>query len=72
MKMLLTRLDEGSQMAVTGDLNQADRMSDNGLLDFLNQLKSKNTNRIDVIRFEKKDVERHPAVKEILEIYGDE
>ena len=30
MKMLLTRLGEGSKMAVTGDLNQADRMKDNG------------------------------------------
>ena len=35
MKMLLTRLGEGSKMAVTGDLNQADRMKDNGLIDFI-------------------------------------
>ena len=35
MKMLLTRIGEHSQMAVTGDLNQADRMSNNGLLDFV-------------------------------------
>src|SRR6056300_1397611 len=34
MKMLLTRLGEGSMMAVTGDLNQADRLKDNGLIDF--------------------------------------
>ena len=31
MKMLLTRLGEGSKMAVTGDLQQADRPSTNGL-----------------------------------------
>ena len=36
MKMLLTRLGEGSQMAVTGDLAQADRINDNGLIDFTN------------------------------------
>lgn len=72
MKMLLTRLGEGSQMAVTGDLGQADRMNDNGLLDFLNQFKGKDSTKISVVRFEKKDVERHPAVKEILEVYGDE
>ena len=72
MKMLLTRLGEGSQMAVTGDLGQADRMNDNGLLDFLKQFKGKNSTKISVVHFEKNDVERHPAVKEILEVYGDE
>lgn len=72
MKMLLTRLGNGSQMAVTGDLNQADRMSDNGLLDFLGKLQTKSTGRIDVVRFDKKDVERHPAVKDVLDVYGDE
>jgi phosphate starvation-inducible PhoH-like protein len=38
MKMLLTRLGEGSKMVVTGDLAQADRLSDNGLIDFCNLL----------------------------------
>src|SRR6056300_1095342 len=35
MKMLLTRLGEGSKIVVTGDLRQADRPSNNGLLEFL-------------------------------------
>ena len=35
MKMLLTRLGIGSRMVVTGDLQQADRPSNNGLLEFL-------------------------------------
>ena len=35
MKMLLTRLGEGSMMAVTGDLAQADRREDNGLINFV-------------------------------------
>jgi len=72
MKMLLTRLGEGSKMAVTGDLHQADRLKDNGLLDFLSHLENSNASRIDVVHFEKKDVERHQAVKQVLEIYGDE
>ena len=38
MKMLLTRIGERSQMVVTGDLHQADRMKNNGLLDFIKQL----------------------------------
>jgi len=72
MKMLLTRLGEGSMMAVTGDLAQADRMNDNGLLDFVKQLQSKQTNYIDIVKFAQHDIERHQAVKEVLEIYGDE
>jgi len=72
MKMLLTRLGEGSMMAVTGDLAQADRLKDNGLLDFVDQLESKDTSYIDIIKFAHYDIERHQAVKEVLEIYGDE
>ena len=71
MKMLLTRLGEGSKMVVTGDLAQADRMNDNGLIDFCNLLAGKNLKHIDIIEFEHKDIERHNAVKEILSIYGD-
>ena len=72
MKMLLTRLGEGSMMAVTGDLAQADRLKDNGLIDFIHQLESKEHNRLDIVRFEQGDIERHEAVKEVLQIYGDE
>ena len=72
MKMLLTRLGEGSMMAVTGDLAQADRLKDNGLIDFTKLLESSNTTHLDVVQFEQKDIERHNAVKEVLQVYGDE
>ena len=73
MKMLLTRLGENSMMAVTGDLAQADRMRDNGLIEFVNLLKSAgNATHLDIVRFEQKDIERHNAVKEVLQVYGDE
>ena len=73
MKMLLTRLGEGSEMVVTGDLAQADRLKDNGLIDFICHLETHtNTAHLDVVRFEQKDIERHDAVKEVLEVYGDE
>ena len=36
MKMLLTRIGTNSKMVVTGDLNQADRLKDNGLLEQFN------------------------------------
>ncbi|MBR20649.1 MAG: phosphate starvation-inducible protein PhoH [Euryarchaeota archaeon] len=72
MKMLLTRLGQGSKMAVTGDLNQADRISDNGLIDFINQLKLRpNTSRLASVKFGHADIERHEAVKEVLEVYGE-
>ena len=71
MKMLLTRIGTYSKMAVTGDLAQADRLSDNGLIDFVNQIKRKDTKHIDVCYFKKEDIERNEAVKEVLEIYGD-
>jgi phosphate starvation-inducible PhoH-like protein len=70
MKMLLTRLGEGSKMVVTGDLAQADRVSDNGLINFCNLLANKQTKHIDIVQFDHKDIERHDAVKEVLSIYG--
>ena len=72
MKMLLTRLGEGSKMVVTGDLAQADRLSDNGLINFCNLLANKQLKHIDIVRFDAGDIERHEAVKEVLDIYGDQ
>jgi phosphate starvation-inducible PhoH-like protein len=72
MKMLLTRLGQGSKMVVTGDLQQADRPSNNGLLEFLKLYNDfKNHRYVDIVHFDIQDVERHEAVKEILSIYGD-
>jgi phosphate starvation-inducible PhoH-like protein len=71
MKMLLTRLGEGSKMVVTGDLNQADRLRDNGLIDFISKIEGHKLAHIDIVRFDNKDIERHEAVREVLAIYGD-
>ena len=72
MKMLLTRLGDGSQMAVTGDLAQADRKTDNGLINFTNLLAKSNSTHLDIVHFAQGDIERHNAVKEVLQVYGDE
>ena len=73
MKMLLTRIGERSQMVVTGDLAQADKLSNNGLIDFIKSLeKHRETTHIDIVRFQTHDIERHDAVKEVLAVYGDE
>jgi len=71
MKMLLTRLGEDSKMVVTGDLHQADRLEDNGLIDFCRKLEDKSLDFLDIVRFDMFDIERHEAVKEVLELYGD-
>ena len=72
MKMLLTRIGENSRMVVTGDLCQADRPKDNGLHEFCNLYNEGGDYRmIAMAKFETKDVERHPVVKEILKIYQD-
>ena len=70
MKMLLTRIGEGSRMVVTGDLQQADRPKENGLLDFVELIGQHQGHKmIEIAWFETKDIERHPVVKEILSIY---
>lgn len=74
MKMLLTRLGEGSRMVITGDVRQTDKKEgDNGLIDFdILMRKFGSSSYIDWIKFNTHDIERHPAVAEILKIYGDE
>ena len=72
MKMLLTRIGEGSKMVITGDPKQHDRKyEDNGLIDICSKLDGKRTKRIEYIKFEFSDIERSPIVRDILEIYGD-
>jgi len=72
MKMLLTRIGDNSRIVVTGDVTQHDRgFESNGLQDIIQRLTSK-SDRIAAVKFAQCDVERHPAVKEVLRIYGDE
>jgi phosphate starvation-inducible PhoH-like protein len=70
MKMLLTRIGENSRMVVTGDLNQADRPCENGLLEFCNLYGDGEDSRmIAMAKFGVRDVARHPVVKEVLKLY---
>ena len=68
MKMLLTRLGQGSKMVVTGDLQQADRPSTNGLLEFLQLYNNFQGHRyVDLVEFDIEDVERHEAVSPLTQ-----
>jgi phosphate starvation-inducible PhoH-like protein len=72
MKMLLTRLGDNSKMVITGDTQQADRRAkDNGLLDFQSLMKNFDSQYIAGVEFAVKDVRRHPAVAEVLKLYGE-
>ena len=72
MKMLLTRIGTGSKIVVTGDLNQHDRgYESNGLKMFIERLVAKGSDSIKYIEFGNTDIERHPAVAEVLRLYGE-
>ena len=69
MKMVLTRLGEGSRMVVTGDPSQIDlvRMDQSGLAHAVNLLAD--LPAVQIIRFASQDVVRHRLVAQIVEAY---
>ncbi len=69
MKMFLTRMGDGTRMAITGDLSQIDLPSGtrSGLRDALDTLEG--VPGIAVCRFDKRDVVRHPLVARIVDAY---
>lgn len=73
MKMITTRLGEGSRLFITGDGDQYDRgYSENGLADLGDRLKRIPSTLIAHIRFTAKEVERSAIVSEMLKVYEDE
>ena len=72
MKMFLTRLGENSRMIVTGDPSQIDLPPNtkSGLVDALRVLTD--VPGIVTVRFNEKDVVRHPLVAEIVTAYDRE
>lgn len=74
MQMVLTRLGKNSKIVVTGDPAQFDRgYEDNGLTDILWRIAKRGEGgcrSVGVVTFSEEDVERHPAVKDILKMYS--
>jgi len=68
MKMLLTRVGEGTKLIVTGDLEQSDLGPDNGLRDLIYKMQCQDLYYITHVEMEDEDIVRHPAVKEVLGI----
>lgn len=78
MFMLTTRVGDNCKMVITGDLKQTDRVSENGLSDFIQKhnsfLHSSHHNEhekelISFIHMNATDVQRSPVVSHILNIY---
>lgn len=82
MKMLTTRIGDGSKMIINGDLQQSDyyKNEENGLYDLIERVsqfydpsKYGNTdyNKITICNMDKSDVYRSPVVLKILDIYDE-
>jgi phosphate starvation-inducible PhoH-like protein len=71
MKMLLTRIGEGSKIVVTGDVEQTDKKkADNGLLDLCGRLQECIPNAFSLCNLDIKDIQRHPTIETVLKIYA--
>ena len=71
MLMVLTRIGRNSKMIITGDPLQYDRgFSNNGLADLMEKLQyTEDSQFVQLIEFEEADVERHPVIPFILDLY---
>ena len=70
LKMIMTRIGEGSKIVITGDIEQADRKTaDNGLLDLQNRLRKGVIPGLQICNFELKDVQRHRIIEHVLNLY---
>ena len=69
MKMILTRIGNGSRMVVNGDLSQIDlpKGISSGLSIALQKLNK--VEKIKIAELSQKDVVRHPLVSEIIKAY---
>ena len=68
VKMLLTRVGEGTKLIITGDLEQSDLGPENGLGDLVYKMQCQDLEYIRHVEMGDEDIVRHPAVKEVLRI----
>jgi len=70
MKMLMTRIGEGSKIVITGDVEQTDRRTpDNGLLDLKHRIQKYSVPGMIACEFDTKDIRRHRIIEHILTMY---
>jgi len=68
MKLLLTRIGEGTKIIVTGDLEQSDLEGDNGLENLVYKMQCTELDYIQHVEMGDDDIVRHQEVKEVLGI----
>jgi phosphate starvation-inducible PhoH-like protein len=72
VKMLMTRIGEGSKIVITGDVEQTDhKKGSNGLVDLCERLQEGGVNGISVCGLDQRDVQRHLIIKDILKLYNE-
>jgi len=72
VKMLMTRIGEGSKIVITGDVEQADRnRGNNGLMDLCNRLEKGGVKGIAVCHLDSRDIQRHRIIDSVLQLYTD-
>lgn len=74
MMMLLTRIGANSKLVITGDPHQHDRgFAVNGLTDFTRRLDAsiceQTHSDIQIVRFGHEEIERHPVIKRVIDLY---
>jgi len=70
IKMLMTRIAEGSKIVINGDIEQTDRKTpDNGLLDLQRRIEKNKVPGMTVCEFDQKDIRRHKIIEHILNMY---
>lgn len=71
LKMIMTRIGEGSKLIITGDIEQTDRKTaQNGLMDLIDKLNSYQVPGLSLCKFDVKDVQRHKIIEHILKLYS--
>lgn len=78
MKMLTTRIGTNSKMVITGDVQQSDLKTNNGLSELIQKIKTYDNEyasssiekMIQLVTLDGGDIERSEVVKKIIEIYN--
>jgi phosphate starvation-inducible protein PhoH and related proteins len=70
IKMLMTRIAEGSKIVINGDIEQTDRVTpDNGLLDLKHRIDKHKVPGMVSCEFDRKDIRRHSIIEHVLKMY---
>ena len=71
MKMIMTRIGEGSKIVITGDVEQTDRKTpENGLLDLTHKIQKYSIPGMKSCNFDTRDIRRHEIIEHILNMYS--